>query len=715
MKIPTFSWVFIAKNEEHNIHKLAESIEGTYDEVIFVDTGSTDKTVEIAESLGWRIFHFPWIRDFSAARNFGIKQVQTEYWGWLDLDDSLSSKENFNLFKATVMALHDYFYAPYWYSFNELGQPTCRFTRERIFRANRNLRFSYFIHEAIKPESVDGKPVSISMIQNWHVNHRRTNADLCNDHGRNLSYLEENLQNLDGRMSFYYGKELFDTKNVKKAKGVLEETLGRLDLHDVDRLMATQYAAHACLIEKDIEGAIKYAMMGLRLDPQRAELFCILGDAYLMANNLDAALVYLNAAKSCKNRGGGHSPVFTLDQCYCDYPSLNIAKIHFNQGNFKEAEKAIDGVKTPDAKALYADIAKALSLVEKKRTTFVQDIVITCAPGGVCEWDSEIYKHKGLGGSETAAVEMATWLRKLTGKPVKVFHSRKQDFIDDWGVEYLKVEGCQTYFQNYVPSLHIAWRHTHNFGVKTYVWSHDLLTPGFANLSSRDRILCLSDFHQRYFQANSGLAVDRFIKTKNGIEPKRFIGKPIEKVYGRVVWSNSPDRGLEHAILIMDKVRETTPEAHLEVYYGFENLEKYGLKDLADKLKAMISERPWIKYVGNVQQDILMDALRKAQVWLYPATFIETFCISALEALACKAYPVVRSIGALQNTLEDADSHGWADLVECSEMDENAINMFAVLTENAIIGHKSELIDYDPINDSWENVAKSWIEKFDLK
>ncbi len=85
MKRPTVSLACIAKNEIENVKRFLESFMPVVDEVIFVDTGSTDGTQDIAKSMGAKVFHFDWVNDFSAARNFSFDQVTSDYVLWGDL------------------------------------------------------------------------------------------------------------------------------------------------------------------------------------------------------------------------------------------------------------------------------------------------------------------------------------------------------------------------------------------------------------------------------------------------------------------------------------------------------------------------------------------------------------------------------------------------------------------------------------------------------
>jgi len=90
-KYPTLSVCMIVKNEEENLPRALASVRGVADEFIVVDTGSKDRTVEIARSFGAKVFHFDWCDDFSAARNESLRHASKDYILWLDGDDEFQS------------------------------------------------------------------------------------------------------------------------------------------------------------------------------------------------------------------------------------------------------------------------------------------------------------------------------------------------------------------------------------------------------------------------------------------------------------------------------------------------------------------------------------------------------------------------------------------------------------------------------------------------
>ena len=83
----------IVRDEEENLPRCLESVRGIFDEVIVVDTGSVDRTKEIAREFGARVFDFVWIDYFAAARNEALSHATGDYAFWLDADDVVEADQ----------------------------------------------------------------------------------------------------------------------------------------------------------------------------------------------------------------------------------------------------------------------------------------------------------------------------------------------------------------------------------------------------------------------------------------------------------------------------------------------------------------------------------------------------------------------------------------------------------------------------------------------
>ena len=84
----TVTLTMIVRDEEANLPACLSSVQGLFDEIVVVDTGSRDRTKEIALGFGARVFDFAWVDDFAAARNAALAQATGDYAFWLDADVS---------------------------------------------------------------------------------------------------------------------------------------------------------------------------------------------------------------------------------------------------------------------------------------------------------------------------------------------------------------------------------------------------------------------------------------------------------------------------------------------------------------------------------------------------------------------------------------------------------------------------------------------------
>ena len=731
MKRPTIALAMIVKNEAENLPRVFESVKDCFDEIYITDTGSTDNTVEVAKAHGAQVSHFEWINDFAAARNFNFSQVRTDYVLWMDGDDVLRNREAFISFRDHAMAFYDYVLAKYNYAVDKDRNPVVSFARERILKMSNKPTWNYFVHEGVPPPP---KAV-VQYATTWSIDHLRSEADLVKDRSRNLKIFEDKMKlgQLDGRMTFYYGKELFENNQPEEAEKWLTKAV-TMDVMAHDRINALQYAALSANAQMDklkpefaaqvLPRLRDYCHRGLQLDPTRAEFHTFLGDSYLRSMQLNEALPYYYAAINCpcNNTSGAAyaGPIHQTAAAYTTYPRVQIAKIYANLGRMDDAEKIATELQekgpAPDHLELLNEVKRIKPLVvldgPKEKT---EDIIFTCPPQTAYEFDEELYKTKAMGGSETALIEMAKWLKKLTGRPVKVFNMRSADLVAESGVEYISNSKVNEYLSKYDPKIHIAWRHNVKItNAPTYLWCHDLVTQGVEVAQNFDKILCLTPFHRDYVNAIQGVHFEKIIVTRNGIEPEKFNLPPVEKNPNKVVWLSSPDRGLDRAIRVMDIVRQHIPDATLDVFYGLENLYKYGMADRADEMKKMMAERPWIKYHGFTEQKQMSKMIQDASIWLHPCDFIETFCITALETLASNIFPITRKLGALENTLADAESKGMAVLLDhdCITYEEHCSYAHEVV--KAIQNKSWEKIEFNPEKHSWHSVAQEWKDLLQL-
>ena len=149
--MPLISLCMIVRNEEAVLGRCLDSVADLVDEIILVDTGSTDNTKAVAAEYAAKIYDFPWCDDFSAARNYAVSQAVGDYWLWLDADDVIEGENHEKLRKILEAPEADMVFLPYWLSFDAAGTPQMISRRERIFRRSRGYRFTGAVHEAVVP------------------------------------------------------------------------------------------------------------------------------------------------------------------------------------------------------------------------------------------------------------------------------------------------------------------------------------------------------------------------------------------------------------------------------------------------------------------------------------------------------------------------------------------------------------------------------------
>lgn len=169
-KEKTVSLCMIVKNEENDLAKCLKSVKPIIDEMIVVDTGSADRTKELARIFGAKIFDYKWTDDFSDARNYSISRASGSWIFVLDADEVISSRdykafkniinENTDKLAAYLVTTRNYSNKSNtigWmintgeYSDEETGGGWMPTTKARLFHNNSRIRFDYPVHEMLDP------------------------------------------------------------------------------------------------------------------------------------------------------------------------------------------------------------------------------------------------------------------------------------------------------------------------------------------------------------------------------------------------------------------------------------------------------------------------------------------------------------------------------------------------------------------------------------
>lgn len=290
----TISLCMIVKNEEQILARCLDSIADLMDEIIIVDTGSTDRTKEIARAYTSQIFDYEWKDDFADARNYSFSKATKDYIYCADADEVLDEM-NRQRFLALKQVLEGEADVVQMYYCNQLQYNTVynydREYRPKLYKRLRTFRFEDPIHEMVRLDPI----VYDSDIEIMHMPAAPHGArDI-----RNFEKMIREGKRVSKRLHGMYAKELFIAGREEDFARAKVFFLGSVE--DESRSMeelqqAFCVLARAARLEGDLDTFFKYTMRSVASEGC-AEICCELGDYYSgKSDYAEAAMWYSNAA-----------------------------------------------------------------------------------------------------------------------------------------------------------------------------------------------------------------------------------------------------------------------------------------------------------------------------------------------------------------------------------------------------------------------------------
>jgi len=380
----TLSVCIIAKNEEKFLKDCLLSIKNIANEIILVDTGSTDKTIEIAKQFGCKVFNFQWQNDFSKARNFALEKANCNWILSIDADERLlnpdvliSSLKNANkntggiLIKVTSEATRKDGKFDI-YSANLL----------RLFRSHPKIRFYGIIHEQIvEPIQALNFKIENSEIEFLHLGYSHNLEQMEQKQLRNLELLNLAIQNNENDINSYFqrAKTYLSLKELNLAELDIAKAIELANDNSTIKPQSLNFGAVIAFQQQDYPKAIQRAEHSLKIVPIQSFANFILGETYSELHKFNDSMNFyqkmyaaqLSPSVMAQIIGDYVLPLeqlhFRLGKCYIGINQFKLAKSEFEKGLSVNPNDSACMVGLANVHFMNKNFAESLKLLEKAK------------------------------------------------------------------------------------------------------------------------------------------------------------------------------------------------------------------------------------------------------------------------------------------------------------------------------------------------------------
>ena len=329
----TVSLCLIVKNEADLILSCLESVKDLVDEIILVDTGSTDTTLQLAAVAGAKVFHFTWTGDFARARNFALEQAVCHWILVLDADEILEPVSRAAFQQLLCNSNIEGYFLPIVNLLDD-GRETSMDQVVRLFRNKETYRFTGAIHEQVAASIIqtnDGGGLAVAPLVIKHFGYLKDQIIKKNKFQRNTSIISRALMKHPGDPFLLYSlaNEHYQKGNVSAGLNCLEKALKRLQGTEGYYEDVVLKTALGLLETGKYIRLINFIEKFLQAYPQHSDFFLLRGLGHFHRGEYSAAARDLEIALEGKNK------------LLPDYRILSLAGDVYNlAGNYDMAEKS---------------------------------------------------------------------------------------------------------------------------------------------------------------------------------------------------------------------------------------------------------------------------------------------------------------------------------------------------------------------------------------
>ncbi len=342
---PTLSLCMIVKNEEIFLPQCLDSVKDYVDELIIVDTGSTDKTVEIAERYNAKVFHHPWENSFSKARNYSIKYATCDWILILDADEEIEKEDARKLREVIKDNDVNVINLPVLYG-RKGSKHTSITNSERMFRNHLGIRYEGIVHNSLKHPG----PNTNANIRLYHYGYHQGEEQMEKKYKRTATLLREQIKEDPGNPvpHLYLATSCLDRQRLDESIHEALEAIRLFEKQDSNTHQSIQsyYVASVAFYRKhDLVDAETYALKAVGFHPGYVDAHCILSSIYFLRREYDkcaeATGNYLKSLESVKSdlSTAMTTPYDTLQHAWLAHSRMAIN--HFEKDNEKEGLQSL--------------------------------------------------------------------------------------------------------------------------------------------------------------------------------------------------------------------------------------------------------------------------------------------------------------------------------------------------------------------------------------
>lgn len=296
---PKVSLCMIVKNEEKFLPQCLESVRELVDEMIIVDTGSTDKTVAIAKSHGAKVHFFKWVNDFAAARNESLRHATGDWIFSMDADERINPGPNGDCLRdlASVSGIDAYLVPIKSHKQNEREHGF--HYAVRFFKNHPDVCYEGEVHESVNPFlEKKGATIVPAPFLIEHFGYAIDSTQMEQKLQRNISLLRKTLERTprNAFAQYYLGMSLLVMQREEEGLDAFQKALRGEGLTKNIEALTLNAICFIHLARKDYEKVIETARKSLYAIPNQNTAKLLMGAAYYHLEQYSLALPYLFTA-----------------------------------------------------------------------------------------------------------------------------------------------------------------------------------------------------------------------------------------------------------------------------------------------------------------------------------------------------------------------------------------------------------------------------------